>query len=377
MGMRDGGASAALLCALLAGHWQLLAQAEAPVVNVPLLEGQTSISGAAKGASQVRLKIYLRQVELTSVKKLDVKVEQDKFVAPLEFPLVRTMKVVAVRLEGETEKEKSAEHEVSAPQGEYDWGRVRADFSVGAILSQHRGAEKSQFSKVDPYVGLDMGANWANWKRDSWSIKLNTYFTARLTSIPVATQPNGPAKTDQPAATQPTDLAKLASSEKAAHLEGGVYLPFYCKGMTWQFKGHKNALFVAPLLKGGWETTTSGYEKPDAPKIHSGFFHFTGGGGRFGHFRLAPDNSVAPELISYLDYVSGRWNAFDVVGPGGKTQMAWRHAFEGRLKVPGLLPLLVGFDANVGPGPDDMRFVFGTRFDIGKLFGLLVPEGLR
>ncbi|MEK7406659.1 MAG: hypothetical protein AAB225_16385 [Acidobacteriota bacterium] len=357
------GPSAALLCALLAGHWQLLAQAEPPSVNGPLLEGETKISGAAKGASRVRLKIYLRRVELTSEKKLDVEVKQDKFVAALDFPLVRSMKVVVVRLEGEAEKEKSEEYEVSAPQGEYDWGRVRADFSVGAILSQHRGAKKSQFSKVDPYAGLDMGANWANWKWQCWRIKLNTYFTARLTSIPVA--------------TQPTDLAKFASSEKAAHIGAGVYLPLYCKGTTWQFKGHKNALFVAPLLKGGWETTTSGYEKTDAGKIHSGFFGFTGGGVRFGHFRLGPDNSVAPELISYLDYASGRWDAFDVLGPGGQTQKAWRHTFEGRLKVPGLLPLLVGFDANVGPGPDDMRFVFGTRFDIGRLFALLAPEGLR
>ena len=38
---------------------------------------------------------------------------------------------------------------------------------------------------------------------------------------------------------------------------------------------------------------------------------------------------------------------------------------EGRLKVP-YTGLQVGFDANLGAGRDDIRFLFGTRFDIGE-----------
>jgi hypothetical protein len=40
---------------------------------------------------------------------------------------------------------------------------------------------------------------------------------------------------------------------------------------------------------------------------------------------------------------------------------------EGRLKIPDT-PMQIGFDANLGEGHDDLRFIFGTRFDIGALF---------
>lgn len=45
----------------------------------------------------------------------------------------------------------------------------------------------------------------------------------------------------------------------------------------------------------------------------------------------------------------------------------WRWGFEGRMMIP-RVGFLIGFDANVGEGADDVRFIFGTRFDIGKLF---------
>jgi len=45
----------------------------------------------------------------------------------------------------------------------------------------------------------------------------------------------------------------------------------------------------------------------------------------------------------------------------------FRWGVEGRLKIPETT-LFVGVDANLGKGPDDLRFLFGTRFDIGALF---------
>jgi hypothetical protein len=48
----------------------------------------------------------------------------------------------------------------------------------------------------------------------------------------------------------------------------------------------------------------------------------------------------------------------------------WRWGIEGRLKIP-MTPLQIGFDANLGAGRDDVRFIFGTRFDIGVLFSKL------
>ena len=48
----------------------------------------------------------------------------------------------------------------------------------------------------------------------------------------------------------------------------------------------------------------------------------------------------------------------------------WRIEALGRLKIPET-PFIVGFDGNFGKGPDDLRFIFGTRFDIGKIMRTL------
>lgn len=82
----------------------------------------------------------------------------------------------------------------------------------------------------------------------------------------------------------------------------------------------------------------------------------------------------APELISWLDITTGRWENFQVMtnvmdAPGHivtVTRRPWRYQAEGRLQVPGT-PFLVGFDGNFGEGKDDVRFGFGMRFDVGKL----------
>ncbi len=42
-----------------------------------------------------------------------------------------------------------------------------------------------------------------------------------------------------------------------------------------------------------------------------------------------------------------------------------RMLVEGRLKIP-YTAMQIGCDANLGDGRDDVRFVFGTRFDIGE-----------
>jgi hypothetical protein len=43
-----------------------------------------------------------------------------------------------------------------------------------------------------------------------------------------------------------------------------------------------------------------------------------------------------------------------------------------RFKIPET-PIYVGFTSNIGPGEDDMRFFFGTRFDFSKLVSKLLP----
>jgi hypothetical protein len=99
---------------------------------------------------------------------------------------------------------------------------------------------------------------------------------------------------------------------------------------------------------------------------------------------MSVSTNIAPENIMYIDVVSGRFSNFDVspVNPADRFNRPWRFGFEGFLKVPNT-PFILGFSANIhqnfGLGnsttvdnaKDDLRFLFGAKFDAGKLFSAL------
>ena len=85
-------------------------------------------------------------------------------------------------------------------------------------------------------------------------------------------------------------------------------------------------------------------------------------------------------MISWLTLSAGRWENFEHRIPTGEKdplgedifvrRRPWRIEALGRLKIPET-PFIIGFDGNFGKGPDDLRFLFGTRFDIGKIMRTL------
>jgi hypothetical protein len=187
-------------------------------------------------------------------------------------------------------------------------------------------------------------------------------------------------------------------------MQVGGYMPIYFNFMKWRFENHDNVVFFAPLAKFGIQTITSeevsqrnSANNNSQDEILNGdsVYNFFNVGTRLGHYKLSADPNVAPELISYLDLTAGKWENFDLTKgqpcnapanlgafdcKNGTVKLGdnlllirerkFRLGFEGRLKIPET-PLFVGFDANLGKGPDDLRFLFGTRFDIGNLFGKL------
>ena len=161
-------------------------------------------------------------------------------------------------------------------------------------------------------------------------------------------------------------------------LQIGFYIPFYFKFSTWEFQGQKNALFVAPSARVGFQTATSKLDTSDKNSVHEDeFFGFWGFGARVGHYKFSEDKNIAPELISYLDWTAGKWENFTVPREEDPATIRrpWRHHFEGRLRIPGTKIIQVGFDANLGKGSDDLRFLFGVNFDIGNLVGKLTGQG--
>lgn len=294
---------------------------------------------------------------------------------------------------------------------EYIWGRVRAYFAGYGIFSKENG----DFSKQDIGLGFTLDKNYLT----SGRFNINTYFDVRLTSIPVITK-------DTPTTTPPatsTETPTFLTSKKAALMQVGVYLPV---GVTvWDFQNERNELFLAPLVKGGIQTVTSDTTTREALRLGADdVFNFYSFGIRFGHvrrdnpfkFKTNPcpvgsaanpnlDNTDAqpvtdsrgsrqgvdcnkpylpawspnhaPELLSYLDITRGRFENFELsstittnAGMAQIIQRPYRIATEGRLKIPAT-PMIIGFDGNFGKGRDDLRFLFGLKFDIGKLFGNL------
>ena len=117
------------------------------------------------------------------------------------------------------------------------------------------------------------------------------------------------------------------------------------------------------------EANRPGLFKHIYPAHHYGF--------RVGHFGLdARRKTIAPELFSYLDVTVGRFDNFRRAVKNPKDPDAvtipTRVEFQGRFKIPST-PLSIGFSANMGPGRDDLRIFFGTRFDIGRLLARALP----
>jgi hypothetical protein len=279
----------------------------------------------------------------------------------------------------------------------YDWGKVRAYFSGMAIFSK----EREEFSKQDIGLGFNIDKAWAQWGQ---RFHINTFFEGRLTAIPVnpdllmndtenASEEGegggGEGDGDEDTAT----TSDFTLSKKAALLQVGLYLPIFVS--KWAFntgdpdedkKLNKdlkpnNAIFIAPIAKVGIQSITNGTVSEEAKLFGADdVYNFGSVGIRIGHVSLPKDypDKVSPEMNSYLDITRGRWENFELLVPAKdgqgndirvrQRQLRW--GAEGRFKVPDT-PFIVGFDGNFGKGPDDLRFLFGMRFDIGKIIGKL------
>jgi hypothetical protein len=125
------------------------------------------------------------------------------------------------------------------------------------------------------------------------------------------------------------------------------------------------------------------------------FYNFYGYGVRLGHYKLSNTADAAPDLLSYIDVIAGRYSNLETLSPvlkSGSPELdsngdvrtwrlrQYRIALEGVWKVP-TTPFIVGFSANIGQNltgvrrqeaaRDDLRFFFGARFDMARLFSQL------
>ncbi len=350
-----------------------------------------------RNAKGDRIDYQNNRLERNAQTDFTTQVKLDPGVNTIVITVPGTNETVTINVPAMTAQFAASESRSEDPP-EYDWGRVRGYFASGVIFSK----ERDDFSKSD--IFLDFTLDKTYLARPFGPFKnFNTFFNARLTSVPVTAAEAEPSASPAPApsaspACNTADCEAFITSRKAAMMQAGIYLPMYWGFTTWNRevprlgrgpRSETNALFIAPLAKGGILTTT-GQQTAEAKQFgQDDVFNFFSFGGMIGHFRLhgrgrgskfVADNDVAPELISWLTISMGRWENFEIETPTGLKdamgndikwrQRPWRYEALGRLKIPET-PFIIGFDGNFGKGPDDLRFIFGTRFDIGKILHTL------
>jgi Putative Ig domain len=295
-----------------------------------------------------------------------------------------------------------------------DWGRVKTYFTSGILLSEDQGS----FSQSSLFLSFLLDKAWVLpgpvYGKSRERPGFNTFFETRLTSVPVTAQPCPTASSTtsgQCTNQSGSDVFNtFLTSQKTARLLVGAYFPVVAK--SWTFSGVRNALFIAPLAKVGFDTPTSPINQSQAqgqsasagnspgtvivPVNNSSFYNFYAYGFRFGHAALpAPEKernspnwavSEAPELNSYLDVAWGRFSNLETILDNGNHVRLYRFSLEGLLKIPST-PLAIGFSANLGQedvginsanvkqkAADDLRFLIGAKFDVGKITSYLTAH---
>lgn len=255
-----------------------------------------------------------------------------------------------------------------------EWGRVRCYAYFGTIFSQTNG----DFSKTDPYLDFSVEWNWYKGKRGI----LTTFFDTRLTTIPAPEAPTPvavpPVAVPPVAPSAPPPLsgaAAFASSSKSPQVMGGFYYAPWALP-AWSFKDQTYSLFAAALYKGGVQGRLDGVVdsgKLAFPNQGKSVFTFNSAGVRLGFVKWHPEEGEAHDLLSYFDFTVGKYRLYDYIGPdfqgaasgpaGGASNVrhyGLRKVFEGRIKIPSV-NLRVGFDANLGQGQNDLRFLVTTN----------------
>ena len=301
----------------------------------------------------------------------------------------------------------------------FDLGRIRYYFTSGVVVSNNQGFQfQSSGTQAGMFLGLDADRAWIITNRRGWNhFGLNTFFDARLTSVPTQGSTTTTTMQTGTMTTQSSSLSSFLQSQKAGSLGVGAYLPFVTA--EWTAGTTPYSFFVAPLAKAGFITLTDQQTPPTttangtasvttAVPLTGRFFTSYAFGARLGVFRTYKtsaydwDTDAAPELISYVDIATGRFGNFEAFRDltVERAQMAgmasplpaatdelfrqrpYRYSFEGLLKIPHSV-FVVGFSANIGRGSlhatkignlefpftqprDDLRFLFGAQFDFTK-----------
>ena len=373
-------------------------------------EGSTSVIGYAPSLEKVRVAL-MNGTEPKTWQDASVDSASGIFTANFTNPLQADQRL---EVYGMTKSGNLSEQSTTIQVGSYgiDWGRVRGYFTAGTILSNSN--KNFNLTAANTFLGFNLDSMWPfyvtpQYNRPNFArLSFHTFLDIRLTAIPSATKVTTSAssmaavRTDARFATTTANpdpnVTTLVSSSQSTSFQTGAYAPFTFG--SWHYKDQSHSLYVGPLVKAGIYTVASDTSQNATSSTAAGrVFPFHAFGFRLGHHRdfTHQDGSLvrsrAPEQLSYIDATIGRWANFENLSSGdvlcgsgvscSVRSRLYRYQFEGLLLIPNT-PLVVGFNANVTLqryhpttgaavlyAPDDLRFLFGVRFDASKLTGIL------
>jgi hypothetical protein len=320
---------------------------------------------------------------------------------------------------------------VVAVRTELDWGRVRALFFAGILVANDQNSFSS--SSANQFLAFNIEKTWllsgcsslepdgttggAKCESARRFPGISSFFETRLTAIPVKPVSSSTTSSTSSSSQTVSGAGGQLSSQKTARLGVGFYFPMILT--HWYSQNQPYGLFVAPLVKIGFDTLTGPTSQGTTVGTNGAqlstqvtfnrFYNFWSYGLRFGHYGLTNSKSKAPENISYLDVSFGPYSNLQSylckpVPPAGvpatlpgsncgvyfprvngvvqavdSAKRVYRLDLEGILKIPHT-PAFVGFNANVGQklfgahhldlglqANDDLRFLFGIKIDVGTI----------
>ncbi len=253
---------------------------------------------------------------------------------------------------------------------ELDWGRVRAVFTSGAMLSK----ENQEFSEQGLYMDFTLDKNWRIAKLPKegkgWTWLAQTFFNTRLTALPVTSM-----MMDDTMMMEEQDAGnEFLRSRKAAQVQAGIYFPIFGEPFMWEWEGSPQAVFFAPIAKAGFQTLTSNdSELAEATRYEHRAYRRCGQlllrRSETGSLPFVERRERSPRANQLSRSDLGAIRELCDHGSGrGPHSAAWTPGGRGSTKNPALPLVDWPVDANLGKGPDDVRFIFGARFDVARLF---------
>jgi len=415
---------------------QTLVTEASPPDEVPqITEGSSQITGTFVNSKPAKARVEVHQGEgIAEYQEVTVDNSTGAFTVTLKAPLSTDEQVLLFGVDSTSRSGVASMYSVQPSV--LDWGRVRAYFTFGLILSSNQtsssGASNSFNSNgSSPYLAFDVDNEWLrpghSYRTQRFAI--NTFFSARLTQIGTSAAGTTPAPAT-PAGTPAAapSITGFLANQQAGSVQAGFYAPVTIT--RWDHGGKPFSLFLAPLVKGGFYTTGGSSSNANVTKLtSSSFYKFYGVGARLGlvgehlYARGGVRQGSAPDPWIQLDFMAGRWGNFEDVSPmtltdaktGLQTNLCnnyepdptqaqcflrerlLRYAFEGTVNIP-RTPFIIGFSANVAgqrpkmpnaqllnglppsPGynfivpPDDLRFLFGIRLDTKTILGTFIKS---